>query len=46
MSALMLFSMGANDMANSISPLIGSGVARFREALVLFSVAVFIGAMV
>jgi PiT family inorganic phosphate transporter len=42
----MLFSMGANDMANSISPLIGSGVARFREALVLFSVAVFIGAMV
>ena len=45
-SAIMVFSMGANDMANSISPLVGSGVARFREALVLFSVAVFIGAMV
>jgi PiT family inorganic phosphate transporter len=45
-SALIAFSIGANDLANSIAPLVGSGATRFNQALIVFSVAVLTGAMV
>jgi Phosphate/sulphate permeases len=45
-SALTAFSIGANDLANSIAPLVGSGAMRFNQALIVFSVVVLTGAMV
>jgi PiT family inorganic phosphate transporter len=44
-SALYAFAMGGNDMANSVAPLVGSGVLSYRRAIALFAVAVFAGAM-
>jgi len=44
-SALIAFSMGANDLANSIAPLIGSGILRFKQALIVFSIGLLAGAM-
>ncbi len=45
-SALYAFAMGSNDMANSIAPLIGSGVLSYRRAIALFIVAVIAGAVI
>jgi PiT family inorganic phosphate transporter len=44
-AALLALSIGANDMANSTSVVVGSGVLRFRMAFLLFSVSQLVGAL-
>lgn len=44
-SALMALSMGANDLANSIAPIVGSKVLNFQRTLILFFTSSFIGAV-
>ncbi|MEM3980882.1 MAG: inorganic phosphate transporter [Ignisphaera sp.] len=45
-SAILAFSIGANDLANSIAPLVGSNVLTFRRAVVLFIAFMSFGALV
>ncbi len=42
----MAFNMGANDAANPTAAAVGSGAITLRRALILFSLGVFIGAIV
>lgn len=46
LSALIAFSIGANDMANSVAPLVGSGVMKYRYAVALFAASMMAGALV
>lgn len=45
LSACVAWSIGANDMANSTSIAVGSGALKIRTALLLFSVAETLGAL-
>ncbi|MGB9729149.1 MAG: anion permease [Thermoprotei archaeon] len=45
-AAMIAWSIGANDMANSTSVVIGSGVLKFRTAFILFSVSQLMGALI
>lgn len=44
-AACLAWSIGANDMANSTSVVIGSGTLRFRQAFILFLVFQLLGAL-
>lgn len=45
LSACVAWSIGANDMANSTSIAVGSGVLKIRKAMLLFSVMLTLGAL-
>lgn len=45
LSACIAWSIGANDMANSVSIAVGSGVLRLRVAMLLFAVSLTAGAL-
>lgn len=45
LSAVIAWSIGANDLANSISYAVGSGAARYRQALLLFIAGLLLGAV-
>lgn len=44
-SALTALSLGANDLANSVAPIVGSNILSFRRAVFLFFISTFIGAI-
>lgn len=44
-SALTAFSIGANDLANSVAPIVGSRILSFKHSIILFFVFIFIGAI-
>jgi len=44
-AAMLAWSIGSNDMANSTSVVVGSGVLKFRTAFILFSISQLMGAL-
>jgi len=44
-AAFMAFNIGANDAANPIDQVVGSGALKLKQALVLFSIFAIIGAL-
>jgi len=44
-AACLAWSIGANDMANSTSVLVGSGTLKFRQAFILFLIFQLLGAL-
>jgi len=44
-AACLAWSIGANDMANSTSVVVGSGTLKFRQAFILFAVFQLLGAL-
>lgn len=44
-AAMLAWSIGSNDMANSTSVAVGSGVLKFRTAFILFFISQLIGAL-
>ena len=45
LSACIAWAIGANDMANSVSIAVGSGVLRLRAAVLVFAVSLTAGAL-
>jgi PiT family inorganic phosphate transporter len=45
LSAMIAWSIGANDLANSASIAVGSGALSYRKTLVVFLVGLFMGAI-
>jgi len=44
-SALLAFSIGSNDLANSVAPLVGSNLLTFRKAALIFVISMSFGAL-
>ncbi|MEO3992760.1 MAG: inorganic phosphate transporter [Desulfurococcaceae archaeon TW002] len=44
-AACLAWSIGANDMANSTSVVVGSGVLKFKQAFILFTIFQLLGAL-
>ncbi len=44
-SALVALAIGANDLANSIAPVVGSKILSYKYALLLFFISLSLGAL-
>jgi len=45
LAALYAVVIGANDMANVVAPLIGSGIAKYKHVAIIFSISVVAGSL-